>query len=57
MLSDVLAMTSGLEEVATIRCSVVRQNVLAFIAPALLMPFVVYGKDYLLFSFGRNSDL
>lgn len=57
VLSAVLAMTIGLDEVSTIRCSVVLQNVLAFIAPALLMPLVVYGKDYLLFSFGRNTDL
>ena len=57
VLSAVLAITIGLDEVSTIRCSVVLQNVLAFIAPALLMPLVVYGKDYLLFSFGRNTDL
>lgn len=56
-LSAVVAGFTGLDDIAAIRCSVVLQNLLAFIAPALLMPLLVYGKDNWSFSIGRRAGV
>lgn len=57
VLSAVVAGFAGLDDIAAIRCSVVLQNLLAFIAPALLMPFLVYGKDNWSFGIGRRAGV
>ena len=54
LLTATITAFAGLDETAAIRCSIVLQNLLAFIVPAIFMPVMVYGKKSLALSFGSK---
>lgn len=53
VITSISAFIPLFNEISIIRCSITLQNLLAFIAPAILMPVIVYGKSAGKFSVGN----